>query len=101
MPPKTPHALTESPEYAVVAAILHQAVVDLQDTAPAQEREASRAFFSNQGRHLEWLCDLAALDYTCIQQAVRRQYPQGISAPRDPGNSSPTRPRGPVPPRRG
>jgi hypothetical protein len=33
------------------------------------------AFFGNERRHLEWLCDLANLDHTGIQDAVRRQYP--------------------------
>src|SRR5919205_444824 len=75
MTPDVPQTFVHTPEYALVLAILHQAYVDLRDTAPAQERANSRAFFGNERRHLEWLCDLAHLDHTGIQDAVRRQYP--------------------------
>jgi hypothetical protein len=75
MPPDVSQTLVHTPEYALVLAILHQAYVDLRDTAPAQERANSLAFFGNERRHLEWLCDLASLDHTGIQDAVRRQYP--------------------------
>ena len=68
--------LPPTPEYALLAAILHQAYVDLRDNAPAPERASSIAFFDNQWGHLEWLCDLADLDYTSLQDAVQRQYPQ-------------------------
>ena len=75
MTPDAHQTLPPTPEYALLAAILHQAYVDLRDTAPAQERANSLAFFGNERRHLEWLCDLANLDHTRIQDAVRRQYP--------------------------
>jgi hypothetical protein len=74
------HTLGESPESAFVVAILHQAMVDLRATAPAQEREASCAFFSNQRRHLEMLCDLVGLDHEDVQQAVQRQYPEWLAS---------------------
>ena len=76
MTPDGHQTVVHTPEYALVLAILHQAYVDLRDTAPAQERANSLAFFGNERRHLEWLCDLADLDHTGIQDAVRRQYPQ-------------------------
>jgi hypothetical protein len=76
MAPNGSQTLAHTPEYALLLAILHQAYVDLRDSAPAQERTSSLAFFENERRHLEWLCDLADLDYTGIQVAVRRQYPQ-------------------------
>ena len=75
MTPDVPQTFVHTPEYALVLAILHQAYVDLRDTAPPQERVNSLAFFGNERRHLEWLCDLANLDHTGIQDAVRRQYP--------------------------
>jgi hypothetical protein len=76
MTPDAHQTIPTTPEYALLAAILHQAYVDLRDTAPAHERASSIAFFDNQWHHLEWLCDLADLDYTNIQDAVRQQYPQ-------------------------
>jgi hypothetical protein len=76
MTPDAHQTIPSTPEYALLAAILHQAYVDLRDTAPAQERASSIAFFDNQAGHLEWLCDLADLDYTRFQDAVQRQYPQ-------------------------
>ena len=73
MPADIHQTVASTPEYALVAAILHQAVNDLRGTAPALEREASRAFFRNQDRHLEWLCDLVDLEYTTVQAAVQQQ----------------------------
>ena len=75
MPPDVSQTLVHTPEYALVLAILRQAYVDLRDTAPAQERANSLAFFGNERGHLECLCGLANLDHTEIQDAVRRQYP--------------------------
>ena len=75
MTPYGHQTFVHTPEYALVLAFLQQAYVDLRDTAPAQERANSLAFFGNERCHLEWLCDLANLDHTGIQDAVRRQYP--------------------------
>jgi hypothetical protein len=75
MTPDGHQTFVHTPEYALVLAILRQAYVDLRDTAPVQERANSLAFFGNERCHLEWLCDLANLDHTGIQDAVRRQYP--------------------------
>jgi hypothetical protein len=79
MTPDAHQTLAHTPEYVLLLAILHQAYVDLRDNAPAQERANSIAFFGNERRHLEWLCDLADLDYTGIQDAVMRQYPQSLN----------------------
>ena len=75
MTPPVSQMFAHTPEYALLLAILPQAYVDLRDNAPAQERTSSLAFFAHERRHLEWLCDLADLDYTAIQAAGRRQYP--------------------------
>ena len=80
MPPKTSHALENSPEYALVGAILHQAVVDLRATAPPVEQARSVVLFRNEDGHLEMLCSLVDLDHTVIQQTVQRQYPQWFCA---------------------
>ena len=53
MTPEVPQTFVHTPEYALVLAILHQAYVDLRDTAPPQERVNSLAFFGNERRHLE------------------------------------------------
>ena len=49
MPPDVSQTLVHTPEYALVLAILHQAYVDLRDTAPAQERANSLAFSAMSG----------------------------------------------------
>ena len=81
MPPKTSHALENSPEYALVGAILHQAVGDLRATAPPVEQARSVQLFRNEERHLETLCSLVNLDHESIQEAVQRQYPQWFATP--------------------
>jgi hypothetical protein len=68
--------LEASPEYALLAAILHQARVDLRETAPSYEQASSIRFFTNEARHFEMLCGLLDLDYESIQQAVMRQFPE-------------------------
>ena len=80
MPTETPHALADSPEYALVGAILRQAVVDLRDTAPPWEQAWSVALFTNADHHLELLCSLVDLDHEGVQQAVMRQYPQWFAS---------------------
>ena len=74
-------ALVESPEYALVAAILRQAIVDLRATAPEVEQARSVQLFTNADGHLETLCSLVDLDHESIQHAVQRQYPQWFSPP--------------------
>jgi hypothetical protein len=69
------YQLEISGEYALILAILRQARRDLRAAAPPQERAASVAFFANQWRYLEMLCDLVALDYVPLQEAIVRQYP--------------------------
>jgi len=81
MPPKTSSALENSPEYALVGAILHQAVGDLRATAPPIEQVRSVQLFRNEERHLEMLCSLVNLDHESIQEAVQRQYPQWFATP--------------------
>ena len=75
MTTKAQSQLDISPEYALVLAILRQARHDLRAHAPPPERAASVAFFANQWRYLEMLCDLAGMDYEAIQATVVRQYP--------------------------
>jgi hypothetical protein len=65
----------QGPEVALVAAILHQAALDLKPNAPARERVLSMAFFANEGQHLEAICDLVGLDHVWVQRLVERQYP--------------------------
>ncbi len=45
MTPDVHQTFVHTPEYALVLAILHQAYVDVRDTAPAQDRANSLAFF--------------------------------------------------------
>jgi hypothetical protein len=68
-------APSQCPEIALVAAILHQAILALKPNAPARERAVSAAFFANDGHHLEVLCDLVGLDHGRVQRLVARQYP--------------------------
>jgi hypothetical protein len=76
MVPELSSTLENSPEYALVGAILHQAMVDLRATAPEVEQARSVQLFRNEDGHLEMLCSLVDLDHTVIQQTVQRQYPQ-------------------------
>jgi len=62
-------------EVALVAAIPHQALLDLKHNAPEYERALSVAFFANDGHHLQRLCDLVGLDHRRVQRLVARQSP--------------------------
>jgi len=81
MVPELSSTLENSPEYALVGAILHQAMVDLRATAPPVEQARSVQLFRNEERHLEMLCSLVDLDHEGIQEAVQRQYPQWFATP--------------------
>ena len=81
MAPELSSTLENSPEYALVGAILHQAMVDLRATAPPIEQVRSVQLFRNEERHLEMLCSLVNLDHESIQEAVQRQYPQWFATP--------------------
>jgi len=81
MAPELSSTLENSPEYVLVGAILHQAMVDLRATAPPVEQARSVQLFRNEERHLEMLCSLVNLDHEGIQEAVQRQYPQWFATP--------------------
>ena len=81
MAPELSSTLENSPEYVLVGAILHQAMVDLRATAPPVEQARSVQLFRNEERHLEMLCSLVDLDHEGIQEAVQRQYPQWFATP--------------------
>ena len=66
-----------SAERELLLAVLHRSLHDLKPNAPAQDRGASVAFFSNADGHLQTVCDLLDLDCGQVQARVRRQYPDG------------------------
>ena len=66
-----------SAERELLLAVLHRSLHDLKPNAPAQDRHASVAFFSNADGWLEDLCDLAGLEYTRVQALARCRYPDG------------------------
>jgi len=61
-----------SAERELLLAVLHRSLHDLKPNAPAQDRSASVAFFSNADGHLQTVCDLLDLDYGQVQARVRR-----------------------------
>ena len=66
-----------SAERELLLAVLHRSLHDLKPNAPAQDRSASVAFFSNADGWLEPLCDLAGLDHIRVQTLARARYPEG------------------------
>ena len=66
-----------SAERQLVLAVLQRSLHDLKPNAPALDRSASVAFFSNADGWLEALCDLAGLDHTRVQELARSRYPDG------------------------
>ena len=85
MPPLVHRAWAECPkvpEVSLVAAILHQAVLDLSPTAPPKEQNASRLLFADGGGWLTFFCDLAGLETELVQAMARARYPaRAPSAP--------------------
>ncbi len=66
-----------SAERRLVLAVLQRSLHDLKPHAPALDRRASVAFFSNADGWLETLCDLAGLDHTRVQALARSRSPDG------------------------
>ncbi len=64
-------------EHQLLLAVLHRSLHDLKPNAPALDRSASVAFFSNADGWLEALCDMAGLDHTRVQALARSRYPDG------------------------
>ena len=64
-------------ERQLLLAVLHRSLHDLKPNAPALDRSASVAFFSNADGWLEALCDMAGLDHTRVQALARSRYPDG------------------------
>src|SRR5262245_14051762 len=69
----------QTPERALLVAILSQAKNDLRHHG-AIEKEESMRFFQNDGRRLELICDLLDLDYRAVQRALKIDR---ASPPRD------------------
>jgi hypothetical protein len=68
-------------EYALIASIFHQALLDLKPTAEPYAHAASVRWWQNRGGELQWWCTLAGLDMQHVQRAVARRYPE-LLAPR-------------------
>ena len=61
-----------SAERQLLLAVLHRSLHDLKPNAPAQDRHASVAFFSNADGHLQTVCDLLDLDCGQVQAGLMK-----------------------------
>jgi hypothetical protein len=76
-PTSCPPPVPLDAEYALIARIFHQALLDLNaHTTDPYAHAAALRWWRNQGGELAWWCTLAGLDTAQVQAQIARRYPE-------------------------